>query len=293
MARTTVDSNLATLVLQGSAQLHCNKCGASSWALSSPANQSKFIGYTSLSCKPCAAAASMRSKKKRAVNDPSFLASERARLAKHHVDKYASDASYRESRKASTRKRYAEDSDYREYCKTYKAKRRASDPVHMAEYFKRASLARKKRYAEDPAYRQSCISRGVAYTRNRLLNDAVYKANRNSYYVERYATNTTHREACKLRSLLWAKTNRGKCNAYNAKYRAAKKQATPPWSETAAIAEFYMKCPEGMHVDHIYPLVSPLDENGKEIGNGLHVKDNLQYLPASENLSKSNKWPKI
>jgi len=65
--------------------------------------------------------------------------------------------------------------------------------------------------------------------------------------------------------------------------RARKQNATPAWTELAAIKEFYAKCPPGHHVDHIVPLVHPLV-------CGLHVIANLQYLPASENCSKKNKF---
>jgi nuclear transport factor 2 (NTF2) superfamily protein len=49
------------------------------------------------------------------------------------------------------------------------------------------------------------------------------------------------------------------------------------------IQEFYRNCPKGFHVDHIIPL------NGKNV-SGLHTIGNLQYLPASENQRKYNKF---
>lgn len=66
-------------------------------------------------------------------------------------------------------------------------------------------------------------------------------------------------------------------------YRAAKEQRTVPWSELGAIKAFCNNCPEGYHVDHIIPL------NGEKV-SGLHVLSNLQYLPASDNCSKSNSY---
>ncbi len=72
-------------------------------------------------------------------------------------------------------------------------------------------------------------------------------------------------------------------NAKNAKRRALKLRATPAWADLEAIKQFYANCPEGYHVDHIIPL------KGKNVC-GLHVLNNLQYLPAKENLQKSNKY---
>lgn len=71
--------------------------------------------------------------------------------------------------------------------------------------------------------------------------------------------------------------------ARNAKRRALKLKATPSWSETDLIKEFYVNCPEGCHVDHVIPLQG-------ELVCGLHVIVNLQYLTARDNLSKGNKF---
>jgi len=68
-----------------------------------------------------------------------------------------------------------------------------------------------------------------------------------------------------------------------AKRRASKLSRTPKWANLDKIKEIYLNCPEGYHVDHIIPL------QGKLV-SGLHVPENLQYLPAHENLSKSNKF---
>lgn len=63
--------------------------------------------------------------------------------------------------------------------------------------------------------------------------------------------------------------------------------ATPLWVQQQELREIYSKCPKGFHVDHSVPL------NGKTLDGGvcgLHVPWNLQYLTASENLTKGNKY---
>lgn len=59
---------------------------------------------------------------------------------------------------------------------------------------------------------------------------------------------------------------------------------TPKWANLSIIAKFYSDRPLGYHVDHIIPL------NGVNVC-GLHVEDNLCYLPEKINMAKNNKMP--
>jgi hypothetical protein len=77
---------------------------------------------------------------------------------------------------------------------------------------------------------------------------------------------------------------RAHASAYAAIRRANEIRATPPWADLDAIRYFYEGRPYGYHVDHIYPL------KGRLV-SGLHIVANLQYLPAIENIRKSNRLP--
>lgn len=79
----------------------------------------------------------------------------------------------------------------------------------------------------------------------------------------------------------YRKTRPEKYRAKTAKRRAAKLNATPAWADLKKIAQIYKNCPPGYHVDHYFPLKSP-------IMCGLHTELNLQYLPAKENIRKKN-----
>ena len=90
----------------------------------------------------------------------------------------------------------------------------------------------------------------------------------------------------------WRSDNPEKSAIHSSKRRAAKLNATPQWlteQELSEIDRFYVlrKILEEQlgiahHVDHIVPL------QGENVC-GLHVPWNLQVIPASENISKSNK----
>ena len=89
----------------------------------------------------------------------------------------------------------------------------------------------------------------------------------------------------KLAMKKYRQSNKGKLvnRLKVAKRRASELLRTPTWSEQELIRKFYMNVPKGYHVDHIIPLQG-------ETVSGLHVRDNLQYLTASENCSKKNKF---
>lgn len=57
----------------------------------------------------------------------------------------------------------------------------------------------------------------------------------------------------------------------------------PRWADRKAIKRFYESTPPGNHVDHIIPLCG-------ETVSGLHVLENLQYLPAIQNVRKGNSF---
>ena len=81
----------------------------------------------------------------------------------------------------------------------------------------------------------------------------------------------------------WLSKHKGFQAFYANKRRCAVKNRTPAWANLDTIKTIYANCPEGYHVDHVIPL------QGKLV-SGLHVESNLQYLPASENAKKFNKY---
>ncbi len=66
-------------------------------------------------------------------------------------------------------------------------------------------------------------------------------------------------------------------------YQMRRAQRLPKWADLEAIKQIYLHCPKGHHVDHVIPLY------GEKI-SGLHVHDNLQYLPGRENIQKKNRF---
>lgn len=111
-------------------------------------------------------------------------------------------------------------------------------------------------------------------------NKAAARAASNKYY----ATENGKATALATKKVFGATPHgRAYIKANTRAYRLAKMLRVPTWADLKAIKEIYEACPEGYHVDHIVPLQG-------ELVSGLHVENNLQYLTATENMSKGNKW---
>lgn len=160
--------------------------------------------------------------------------------------------------------------DRREYMRAYHAEYRLSE----------------KRRAYMRAYREKHRERHRAFQAEyRLLN----RDRRNEYYASYNKDNAEKRK--KYRST-WLAKNMWKIVAYASKRKAEKLRATPVWANHFFIEEIYDLAQRRTkatgfkwHVDHIVPLIS------KKVC-GLHVENNLQVIPARENLSKGNRvWP--
>lgn len=117
----------------------------------------------------------------------------------------------------------------------------------------------------------------------------------NIYDLANFYTNTSNHDGladhCKqcsklLRVLSYEKDPTKELEANAIRRRLRNSKQTPSWANKEKILEIYKNRPEGMHVDHIIPL------NGKYV-SGLHVENNLQYLPAAENLAKHNKFGSV
>jgi len=162
------------------------------------------------------------------------------------------------------------------------------DPIKKAEY--------------DKAYRLK--NRVKAYQRVkewRAANPEKWKEQRQRYSKK-------HPDVIATKVIRWRKANperaaelsrktrlkhKARILANKAKYRAAKRNKTPIWVDKEhlwLIKQAYelaiLRTKQFgflWHVDHIIPL------NGVNV-SGLHVIENIQVIPAAENLLKNNKY---
>lgn len=120
--------------------------------------------------------------------------------------------------------------------------------------------------------------------RSKILKQSktYYENNKDKVQKRHSLWRSENKEAAAKCEKAWRLANPGRARAKVRGYQAKKLKATPKWTDKKAIVAFYESCPEGYEVDHELPL------QGKNVC-GLHVLENLQYLPIALNRSKSNK----
>jgi hypothetical protein len=135
------------------------------------------------------------------------------------------------------------------------------------------------------------------YAKNKEAIKATKKeyraANAEDIKAKNKADYEKHRERYLAQKKEYRALNKGKINALNAARKKVIKQQTPKWVGTTDkwfILETYELAALrtemfgfSWNVDHIIPL------QGK-IVSGLHVPNNLQVIPAIENIRKKNKY---
>ena len=125
-------------------------------------------------------------------------------------------------------------------------------------------------------------------------NDEEYRKKQNKKVLAWYHTNfEKNKEKNNARNRAWRANNKGIINFHTNKRYTAKKQRLPIWTTEEnlkqikalyALASTLNKNTNTVwHVDHIIPL------QGKTV-SGLHVFENLQIIPAIENIRKRNNF---
>lgn len=119
----------------------------------------------------------------------------------------------------------------------------------------------------------------IAANKNSGLRDKCIACDNAANKIHR-ELNKEHYKAAKHQHYL---NNKSLYVSKDAKRRAVKVNALTAWANIEEINLIYKYCPVGYHVDHLIPLQGLLV-------CGLHCEHNLQYLPASDNLAKGNKF---
>ena len=142
------------------------------------------------------------------------------------------------------------------------------------------------------AERHTASKKCYACMREKAVKWREKNPGRNAEYSRKWRAADPERAREGVRQSLrkWRPKNRHK-KAYETRLRdAGKAKRTPKWADLEAILQIYAEAKElaeftgvEWHVDHVIPL------QGKLV-SGLHVRENLQLLPAIDNIRKHNKF---
>ncbi len=152
--------------------------------------------------------------------------------------------------------------------------------------------------AYNKAYYQKNKEKLKAYNRKRhtenretiaLKAKAYRDKNSETLLAKKRAYTSANKEVLKTRNEDWRSNNRAYITEANRRRKAHVKQATPKDVDLDHIRRFYIVAQflkehlnEDYHVDHIVPLRS-------KVVCGFHCPENLQLIPALDNLQKGNR----
>ena len=158
-------------------------------------------------------------------------------------------------------------------------------------------MSNKKGIKKTPIYKEGNPCRSCGSTNKLVVNQKRYNVKGEPVIYKTSRCVSCHSKRNNIvnkntNTIEWQRENREHLRAYQREYYKGKYAARNAknskrikerfvYDDMDEIQEFYRNCPEGHHIDHIVPL------NGKNV-SGLHTVSNLQYLPATENLRKSN-----
>lgn len=132
-------------------------------------------------------------------------------------------------------------------------------------------------------------------TKSRKEYLVTYRKNNEKLKAYQETYQKTYEQTAKVKAIRaqYRKNNAGKWTAKTRRYQLAKDNRTPKWlslDDHWMIGEVYELAVLRTkhfgfkwHVDHVIPLQG-------ELASGLHVLHNLQVIPATDNLSKSNRF---
>ena len=188
------------------------------------------------------------------------------------------------------------------YRKAFREREKESIKGYMQEYRQRSTSKERKRELDREYYKNNkekvTLVNSIWYSRNRTkmlkYKSEWYQANKERCSRNSKIWEANNRERVRELSRAQSKRNLHKELAKTNKRRTLKLKAIPKWANDFFIEEAYALAKlrtelTGFkwHVDHIVPLKS-------DIVCGLHCEQNLQVIPAIENIMKSNKyWPNM